>query len=345
MPIEKYLLEQVSLHPSMQPQDVVKLCYQASFGAEHLLTDFTGAESYFVSEFEAVPAVDMPLYENISGDFARVNMCAWKHRGLPASWLFNMFKASAAPNPEGERIMVENLESAAALADEFPFSKEEFLSYVNQYEQQGLRPVHHSDIYRAVEKPAYRIVRAELLSLIDPLEKIAARSRRPCVIAIDGRAGAGKSGLAARLSMVLGCDIVHMDDFFLPPELRSDERLDAAGGNIHYERFKAEALPMLHSAEPFSYNVFSCSEMKLSGKREMGAGEYRIVEGSYSLHPEFGDYADVRIFCQVEPEEQLRRITERDGEHFAKIFRERWIPMEEKYFDTFSIAEKCDVVM
>ena len=59
MSIEKYLLEQCAIHPSMQPQDVVKLCYQASFGAEHLLEDFAAAQNYFMEEFEAVPAAVM----------------------------------------------------------------------------------------------------------------------------------------------------------------------------------------------------------------------------------------------------------------------------------------------
>ena len=145
MSIEKYLLEQRSIHPSMQPQDVVKLCYQASFGAEHLLEDFAAAQNYFMEEFEAVPAADMPIYEMISDDFARVNLGAWKQRGLPAVWLFNMFKASAARNPAGERLMAENLERAQNLLPEI-------LNYVNQYKAQGVRPLHHSETYRAAAR-------------------------------------------------------------------------------------------------------------------------------------------------------------------------------------------------
>ena len=274
----------------------------------------------------------------ISDDFARVNLGAWKQRGLPAVWLFNMFKASAARNPAGERLMAENLERAQNLLPEI-------LYYVNRYKAQGVRPLHHSETYRAAEKPAYRIVRAELLCLIPLLEKINARTAQPCVIAIDGRAGSGKSTLAEKLAKVLECDIVRMDDFFLPPELRSSERLAAPGGNIHHERFKLEVLPNILNAKEFSYNIFSCSEMRLSGMRQIKSAEYRIVEGSYCLHPEFGDYAHLRVFCHVDPEEQLRRISARDGEHFVELFRSQWIPMEENYFDAFAIAEKCDLVM
>ena len=69
------------------------------------------------------------------------------------------------------------------------------------------------------------------------------------------------------------------------------------------------------------------------------------MEGSYSLHPELGDYADVKVFCDVESAEQLRRLTERDGEYYGEMFRSTWIPMEEKYISAFEIASKCDVIM
>ncbi|MBS7324987.1 MAG: (d)CMP kinase, partial [Angelakisella sp.] len=37
------------------------------------------------------------------------------------------------------------------------------------------------------------------------------------VIALDGRAAAGKSTLAAALAETLQAAVIHMDDFFLPP--------------------------------------------------------------------------------------------------------------------------------
>ena len=40
------------------------------------------------------------------------------------------------------------------------------------------------------------------------------------IIAIDGRCGAGKSTLAARLAELCGGNVFHMDDFFLRPEQR-----------------------------------------------------------------------------------------------------------------------------
>ena len=80
-------------------------------------------------------------------------------------------------------------------------------------------------------------------------------------------------------------------------------------------------------------------------ERKIGTAPVRIVEGSYSQHPLFGDYADVRVFSHIEGEEQMARILKRNGERMAEMFRARWIPMEENYFAAFSIAEKEDILM
>ena len=69
------------------------------------------------------------------------------------------------------------------------------------------------------------------------------------VIALDGRAAAGKSTLAAALAETLQAAVIHMDDFFLPPALRTPQRLDRPGGNIHYERFAEEVLPRLRGGQ------------------------------------------------------------------------------------------------
>jgi hypothetical protein len=178
----------------------------------------------------------------------------------------------------------------------------------------------------------------ELLSSLPKTDKV-------CVIAIDGRAASGKTTLAAHLAAILGAGVVHMDDFFLPAELRTEERLSSPGGNVHYERFAAEALPRLSLSGAFSYGIFDCAKMALSGVRAVAASRYRVVEGAYACHPAFGAYADVRAFSDIDPEAQAARIKKRNGEEAAKIFASRWIPMEEAYFAAFGIKEKADFVL
>lgn len=165
------------------------------------------------------------------------------------------------------------------------------------------------------------------------------------VIAIDGRAASGKSTMAAQLADILGAGVVHMDDFFLPAELRTEERLCSPGGNVHIERFQQDVLPCLASSNAFSYDVFDCARMTLSSKRAVAASPYRVVEGAYCCHPALGDYMDIRVFSDITPETQAKRIRARNGEDAAKAFVSRWIPMEEAYFAAFGIREKADVVL
>ena len=63
MKFKDYLDHELNTRKSMELQDVIKMCYQAAFGAEHLLTDMEGAQRYFDSEFNQIQERDVPLYE------------------------------------------------------------------------------------------------------------------------------------------------------------------------------------------------------------------------------------------------------------------------------------------
>ncbi len=51
----------------------------------------------------------------------------------------------------------------------------------------------------------------------------------------------------------------------------------------------------------------------------------------------------MHIFLTVQPTEQLRRIAIRNGQQGLKVFRERWIPLEERYFSAFSVQQRCEL--
>lgn len=346
MSLEIYLTRQAELHSAMQPQDAVKICYQAAYGAEHMLEDFSAAEKFLEEELRSVTAdASCSLYEEISGDYIRINLAAWKARRMPARWLMNIFKATAKPMPDGAEKLRENLKAAEALLPVLPFSKEAWAEYLASYVPRGMPPVRHSEAYRRAEKPAYRLALKRFVPLLPILEKAAAAKNRPCIIAIDGRAASGKSTLAKELALITEAGTVSMDDFFLPFDMRSAERLSQPGGNIHYERFSEEVLPHIRSDKAFDYPVFSCKSGSIDGTKNVRAGAVRLVEGSYSLHPCFGDYADIKIFRDVAADVQLERILKRNGAAMAELFREKWIPMEEKYFTSFDIASRCDMII
>lgn len=164
------------------------------------------------------------------------------------------------------------------------------------------------------------------------------------VIAIDGRCASGKTTLAGQLSQTTGAGVIHMDDFFLPGQLRTVRRMEEPGGNVHYERFEKEVLPMLKSTGAFEYRRFECGRMELGEAVQIPEGRLRIVEGAYSCHPRFGDYMSLRVFSDITALEQRSRIRKRNGEEGLPDFLGKWIPLEERYFAAFQIREHADLV-
>ena len=313
-----YIKEQLKLHPSIKARDVLKMCFQGAYGAEHLLTDLERVQDYFLSEYNSCEPSQEPVTEFIASEVCRVNLKAWKKLDLPWQWLFNLFVESAS----------------------FSDGDARFISYVNEWRNfideeitypTPPVPVHHSQEYRDAEKPAYRVISGPWVRLIPILLQLKGEG----IIAIDGRSASGKTTLGAGLKSVIGAEVVHMDDFFLPPELRTPERLNQPGGNVHYERFIQEVLPFIGNKNVgFEYKVFDCKTMAYNGVRKIKPSKWRVVEGAYSMHPEFKNYMNVPVFSDIDPVTQMERIKNRNGDTVAKIYEEKWIPMEEKYISS-----------
>lgn len=333
--------EQLRRHPASRAEDVLKLCFQGARGPAHILGHVAAARKHFDAEFASVaPRPHEPLYEMISPDFMRVNLGAWKASGMPRKWLFRMFAASARELPDADAVLRKYLTVAESELDGARRAR------FAELRKNATSAPHHSSAYRAAEAPSYRIVSIRFLNALPVLRRAAALPGPGIrVIAIDGRAASGKTTLARQLALILEADVVHMDDFFLPPELRTNERYAEPGGNVHYERFIEEVLPRLKNGEPFSYRKFDCSTMDYGGRAEIRGDAWRIVEGAYCLHPKFGDYADLKVFYDITPAEQLRRIRQRNGERGARMFRERWIPLEESYIDKCAPRRRADLVI
>lgn len=167
--------------------------------------------------------------------------------------------------------------------------------------------------------------------------------REQILVAIDGSCTSGKSTLGAMLAQELNANLFRVDDFFLRPEQRTAERLAEIGGNVDYERFREEVLIPLKKGKPFFYRPYDCGTGTLEQPVEVIPNRISIIEGSYSHHPYFEDPYDLKVFLKITPEIRLQRIGMRPA-FLRKRFLELWIPMEQRYFERFSIEEKADLV-
>lgn len=162
--MEQYLLDQAQRHPAMQARDALKMCYQAAYGAEHLLRDTEAARAYLHRELQACPAcMDEPLYEEISPTLCRVNLRAWKAQNHPEEALFVLFSQACIPAMDGAARLQRYLDTVQALCrqSKLPFSQQAWQQELAAYP--ALCAVHHSDGYRASEHPCYRLVQTRAL--------------------------------------------------------------------------------------------------------------------------------------------------------------------------------------
>lgn len=169
----------------------------------------------------------------------------------------------------------------------------------------------------------------------------APRTGAPFLVAIDGRCAAGKTTLAQALQRETGWALVHMDHFFLRPDQRTEARLAEPGGNVDRERFLEEVLLPLQAGRDVVYRPYDCHSQSFSAPVRIEAGPAVIVEGSYSCHPAFWDAYHLRVFLHVPPQKQLARIEGRNGPQALAVFRDKWIPLEERYFAAFQVMERC----
>ena len=165
------------------------------------------------------------------------------------------------------------------------------------------------------------------------------------IIGIDGRCAAGKTTLAATLAHKVGAQIVHMDDFFLRPEQRTDQRLAEPGGNVDRERVEVQVLQPLHDGRVTSYQPWNCRTLCFEPAIELDPhAPLTIVEGSYALHPALRDYYDLTVFVDVDPAEQRRRLEARNAALLQR-FLDEWIPMEERYFTSTGTRDFADIIL
>ena len=165
------------------------------------------------------------------------------------------------------------------------------------------------------------------------------------IIAIDGLCASGKTTFANKLAKQINAQVIHMDNFFLPADMRTPQRLSKAGGNVHYERFCDEVIASIKKGNPFKHSIYHCNTGTFEKSLTIFPDKNIIVEGAYTLHPEIPDIYDLKIFIETDSETQLNRILQRNGHTALETFKNKWIPFENLYFEEFNIKSKCDIVI
>nr|WP_326166015.1 hypothetical protein [uncultured Oscillibacter sp.] len=326
-------------YPAMEPQDFCKLAYQSEFGPAHMVRSPDKVLAALLAEREEAGAEPLPP-EDIGSGLCRLHIT----QALSTLWelplIGRMFIRTMALAEGTAAGLEEKLEALASLP--VPGMGD----HLERWRREGCPPVSHSEAFRSAYHPHYRVLRMDMaryLPALVPLEELAraagARRERPIRIAVDGRCGSGKTGFAALAPglLVCSCDVVHMDDFYLPLERRGEDWMDVPAGNMDLERFREEVLGGT------AYRPYDCRTGRLGDPVELEE-PLLIVEGTYSQHPSLADAYDYKIFLTCGREEQGRRLRAREGDYYP-TFDRVWRTLEERYFAACGTEAAADRVV
>ncbi|MDE7223973.1 MAG: hypothetical protein K2O34_09355 [Acetatifactor sp.] len=348
--IQEILTLHMQRYPLMEPADYGKLLYQNEFGPEHMISSPESVQERLTREWtEAVQAAagrpdqgKAPI-EEIGNHLYRFHLTGGYDISIAAPLLARLFFLTAGQHrgtAEGLREKLAILQEQENQPD-FP-SMEPWLA---EYIRTGCPALHHSEMFRQAYTPHYRVLRDEYAIYFPVIYQIERRllQSEHSIIAIDGPCGGGKTSLAALLSELFPSRVLHMDDYYLPLQQRSPGWEQTPCGNMDLERFLQEALLPAVRGASITCRPYSCQKGQLLETRTLPSAPLTIVEGSYSHHTLLAPHYDLKLFLRCQRQEQLSRLKQREGSRLD-TYLERWIPLEEAYYQAFDIPSRCDMV-
>lgn len=323
-------------YPLMQPQDYGKLAYQNAYGAGHFAPEHTQVCKALLREWETVCAPCPP--EPIGNGLCRFHLTNAYVPGEAAPLLAELFCRTARAHRASP--LADHLAALEAL--DVPG----MARWLAAYRAQGCPPVRHSQSFREAYAPHYRLLKTEYAGFFPALLQISALAAcgKPKTVAIDGRCGSGKTRLAALIAQLFPCNVLHMDDFYLPLERRDENWTAIPGGNMDFARFQSAAMNPARAGHSVAYRAYDCQHGVLREAVSLPARTLTIIEGSYAHHPVLKDQYDLRIFLTCDEETQARRLAAREGAYYP-VFTTRWIPLEEQYFTQCRVAAGSALVI
>ncbi len=339
------ILSQLQLHmkthPALELRDAIKFLYQSCMGNGHLMLDRDAAWNYLVEEWQKTPpSYTVPLTESLGNGLCRLSLASCKEMGLSVHTLFALFLRANrlfSPSQATLRTLLPQLYSL------FPYPHQ--IAEIQQYLQDGMPVISHSQTYRTAYAPAYRLVLEQdipLLPLCADIDRHMAQNSRT-IVALDGPCASGKSTIGTLLSQLYDCPLVHMDDFFLPQKQKTPARLSQAGGNIDAERFLSQVLLPVSQGKSAQYQPYRCHTDDFGEWLEVPPSALTIIEGVYALRPDLQPYYSICCYLDAPWSVRRERLLKRCGEGGLARFEALWIPLEQQYFETFQIESQCSI--
>lgn len=176
------------------------------------------------------------------------------------------------------------------------------------------------------------------MELIAALADICKSSDQP-IIAIDGPAGAGKTTLAATLSLALAPDftitVIHMDDLY-------DGWDDALGTSL------TKSLSWITSShkagKDLIYSPFNWSQNDFDSPRHCASTTLLILEGVGSSQMAIEEFLSTSIWIDLDPIVGFQRVIERDGDQISESMQ-GWLDQQGQHFASDRTKERSEFIL
>lgn len=158
--LKQAILYHANKYPLMTVADAVKLVYQSVYGPSHLITDEKSAFDRLINEYNLCEQIIAPLYDPLGNGLIRVNLNALDYAGITPGQVFDKFIVTANAVKGTSEEFERQLPVLAEVVKEgvFTFDCDELQAYLEKYHKAGYPPLRHSEEYRRLYKPSYRVV-------------------------------------------------------------------------------------------------------------------------------------------------------------------------------------------
>lgn len=180
------------------------------------------------------------------------------------------------------------------------------------------------------------------MNLINDLEEIflaPARCGRSRIIAIDGRAGAGKTTLANEIFLALSAHrkitVIHMDQIY--------DGWQNALGSCLTATLKS-LLETIAGDSDFSLPIYNWQSCIFDSHHLIAPCDLIILEGVGSAQEVVRQFSSANIWLDIEPSLGLQRVLARDGNEIAEQMR-LWQIDESELFVRDKTREHSDFIL
>jgi uridine kinase len=172
------------------------------------------------------------------------------------------------------------------------------------------------------------------------------RKSSTLLVGIDGFGGTGK--LAEQLSNSYAkCEIVHMDDFYLPAQQLNQNihQNKYIGADFNWKRIRDQVLVPLSNNKEGYYQRYDWETGQLEEWHVLAVGGIVLFEGVYTTRSELETFYDAKIWVDCPRDTKLCRGLERDREETRERRENDWMISEDIYMREHRPKQRSDIIL